>query len=68
MGAVFFYSGQRNTCERGAEFMFMNESHEEEKTEFELSGLNADELERMSGVERRKIMKAAGLNPDDYDF
>lgn len=48
--------------------MFMNESHEEEKTEFELSGLNADELERMSGVERRKIMKAAGLNPDDYDF
>ena len=32
----------------------------EERTEFELSGLNEDEM----GF----IIEAAGLNPDEYDF
>ncbi|MDO5541086.1 MAG: hypothetical protein Q4F83_13645 [Eubacteriales bacterium] len=40
----------------------------DERTEFEKSGLNADELERMSRTERRKVIKAAGLDPDKYDF
>lgn len=41
---------------------------QEEKTEFELSGLNADELGFMRADERRAVMEAAGLNPDEYDF
>ena len=40
----------------------------EEKTEFELSGLNADELGFMRADERRVVIEAAGLNPDEYDF
>lgn len=40
----------------------------EYKTEFELSGLDASELEMMRGTERRKVMLEAGLNPDEYDF
>ncbi|MCI8710186.1 MAG: hypothetical protein HFG99_11585 [Dorea sp.] len=41
---------------------------QEEKTEFELSGLDADELGFMRADERRAAMEAAGLNPDEYDF
>ncbi|MCI8320657.1 MAG: hypothetical protein HFH02_06235 [Dorea sp.] len=41
---------------------------QEERTEFELSGLNADELGFMRADERRMIIEAAGLNPDEYDF
>lgn len=41
---------------------------QEEKTEFELSGLNADELEFMRADERRTVIEAAGLNPEEYDF
>lgn len=41
---------------------------QEEKTEFELSGLNADELGFMRTDERRAVIEAAGLNPDEYDF
>lgn len=41
---------------------------QEEKTEFELSGLNADELGFMRADERRAAIEAAGLNPDEYDF
>ena len=37
-------------------------------TELELSGLNPEELGYMTGVERRRILEAAGLNPDEYDF
>lgn len=33
-----------------------------------MSGMNVDELGRMRGAERRKVMRAAGLNPDEYDF
>ena len=41
---------------------------QEENTEFELSGLNADELGFMRADERRVVIEAAGLNPDEYDF
>lgn len=37
-------------------------------TEFELSGLDAGKLERMRRSERREVLRAAGLNPDEYDF
>ena len=41
---------------------------QEEKTEFELSGLCAEELGFMRIEERRAVIEAAGLNPDEYDF
>lgn len=37
-------------------------------TEFELSGLDAGKLEVMRKAERREVLRAAGLNPDEYDF
>lgn len=40
----------------------------DERTEFEKSGLDAGVLERMSRQERRKVIEAAGLDPDEYDF
>ena len=33
-----------------------------------LAGINPEELEFMDGKERREVLEAAGLNPDDYDF
>ena len=39
-----------------------------EKTEFELSGLDAEALGFMRVAERREALEAAGLNPDEYDF
>lgn len=39
-----------------------------EMTEFELSGLDAEELGFMGTEERREILEAAGLDPDEYDF
>lgn len=41
---------------------------QEEKTEFEMSGLDAEELGFMRADERRAVIEAAGLNPDEYDF
>lgn len=39
-----------------------------EKTELELSGLDPEELEFMDIEERKKVLKAAGLDPQKYDF
>ena len=38
------------------------------KTELELSGLDPEELEFMDIEERTKVLKAAGLDPQKYDF
>ena len=35
--------------------------------EFEVAGLNVDELEYMDEDERREAIADAGLDPDDYD-
>lgn len=65
----FNHDGKMNAFERAAEFAFLDEiMHEEEKTAFELSGLDADELEFMDPYERREALEDAGLDPDDYDF
>lgn len=45
-----------------------DETMRDKRTEFEKSGLDADALEMMSRAERKKVMEAAGLNPDEYDF
>ena len=65
----FNHDGKMDAFERAAEFAFLDEMmQEEEKTEFEMSGLDADELEFMDPDERRKALEDAGLDPDDYDF
>lgn len=65
----FNHDGKMNVFERAAEFAFLDEMmQEEEKTEFEMSGLDADELEFMDPDERREALEDAGLDPDDYDF
>lgn len=38
------------------------------KAELELSGLDPEELEFMDIEERKKVLKAAGLDPQKYDF
>ena len=38
------------------------------KTGLELSGLDPEELEFMDIEERKKVLKAAGLDPQKYDF
>lgn len=63
-----FYSEELNVSGSLIEVMFMQKSLETEKTEFELSGLIAEELEVMTARERREVIRKAGLNPDEYDF
>ena len=63
-----FYSEELNVSGSLIEGMFLQKSYETEQTEFELSGLRAEELEVMTGKERREVMRNAGLNPDEYDF
>ena len=70
-GGLFDFNndGKMNAFERAAEFAFLDETmQEEEKTEFEMSGLDADELEFLDPDERREALEDAGLDPDDYDF
>ncbi len=71
-GGLFDFNrdGKMNVFERAAEFAFWDEMTREEDitTEFELSGLNADELEFMDADERREALEDAGLDPDEYDF
>lgn len=63
-----FYSEELNASGSLIEVMFMQKSLDTEKTEFELSGLIAEELEVMTARERREVIREAGLNPDEYDF
>ena len=63
-----FYSEELNVSGSLIEVIFLQKSYETEQTEFELSGLRAEELEVMTGKERREVMRNAGLNPDEYDF
>lgn len=65
----FNHDGKMDVFERAAEFAFLDEiTREETAIEFELSGLDADELEFMDADERREALEEAGLDPDDYDF
>jgi hypothetical protein len=66
----FNHDGEIDSFERAVEFSFLDEITREEssQTDFELSGLDADELELMDADERREALEDAGLDPDDYDF
>lgn len=41
---------------------------DEDLTELEEAGLDLEELEFMDDDERREILEAVGLDPDDFDF
>ena len=70
IGSVYDYKydGEQKGFGQVVGFLFRPEPEREEKTEFELSGLIAEELEVMSRNEWSVLMKRAGLNPDQYDF
>ena len=59
----FNRDGRIDSIEKGLEFQFLNE-----RTQFERSGLNARDLEFMNSSDRRRTLRNAGLNPDEYDF
>lgn len=70
-GGLFDFNGdgKMDVFERAAEIAFLNEiTKDDQRTEFEMSGLDADDLEFMDAEERREALEGAGLDPDDYDF
>lgn len=70
-GGLFDFNGdgKMDVFERAAESAFLDEiTKDDQRTEFEMSGLDADELEFMDAEERREALEGAGLEPDDYDF
>ena len=70
LGFVYDYKNDEDmrVFDKVTEVLFLAESDREDKTEFELSGLVAEELEVMSSSKRRETMRRAGLNPDEYAF
>ncbi len=56
------YSEELNVSGSLIEVMFLQKPYETERTEFELSGLRAEELEMMTGKERREGMRN-GIEP-----
>ena len=67
------HDGELDAFERASEYAFVNsimEDSEKEEHEDELyaAGIDPEELEYMTGDERREILEDAGLDPDDYDF
>ncbi len=65
------HDGRMDGFERAAEYSFLEMMEREangEATELMDAGIDPEELEFMSGAERREILEGAGLNPDDYDF
>lgn len=69
------HDGKLSTMEKTLDFsafasiMDDAEAEANEKiADFEMAGLDADELEFMDDDERREVMEEAGLDLDDYDF
>ncbi len=65
----FNHNGKLDGFEKTAEYSFLSSVIEaEDKDDLFQAGINPEELEFMSGAERREILEDAGLDPDDYDF
>ena len=63
------HDGHLDAFERASEFAFFTSIMEaEEHNELADAGIDPEELEYMSGDERREILEDAGLDPDEYDF
>lgn len=70
LGFVYGYKDDEDmrVFDKVTEVLFLADLVREDQTEFERSGLIAEELEVMSARERRAVMLKAGLNPDGYAF
>lgn len=66
----FNHDGKMNAFESAVELAVLDDmlKEDEAETDFEMSGLDTDELEFMDADERREALEDAGLDPDDYDF
>ena len=66
------HDGKLDAVEKASEFAFfaniMEESEKEDHDELYQAGIDPEELEYMSGDERREVPEEAGLDPNDYDF
>ena len=58
----------QNNMKTELELSGLEENQNNMKTELELSGLDPEELEFMDIEERKKVLRAAGLDPKSYDF
>ena len=73
-GSLFDFNGDGkvDALERGIEFMafqqIMDGGSDDEMDVLEIAGLSYEELLLMDEDERRKVLEAAGLDPDDFDF
>ena len=47
---------------------FYTAATEPDHDELYRAGIDPEKLEFMTGEERRKILRAADLNPEEYDF
>lgn len=83
MGRGFFgdlfdldHNGELDSREQLLDFMAFEEMSKEDEgdedddeiADFDMAGLDYDELSMMDGDERRVALEDAGLDPDDYDF
>ena len=63
------HDGKLDAFEQASEFtLFSSIMEEEDRDELYAAGIDPEELEYMSGDERREVLENAGLDPDDYDF
>ena len=73
-GSLFDFNGdgKLDALERGMEFMafqqIMGGGSSDEIDALEAAGLSYEELLLMDEDERREVLEAAGLDPDDFDF
>ena len=73
-GSLFDFNGdgKLDALERGMEFMafqqIMGGGSGDEIDALEAAGLSYEELLLMGEDERREVLEAAGLDPDDFDF
>ena len=73
-GSLFDFNGdgKLDALGRGMEFMafqqIMGGSSGDEMDALEAAGLSYEELLLMDEDERREVLEAAGLDPDDFDF
>lgn len=63
------HDGKLDVFEQASEFaLFSSIMEEEDRDELYAAGIDPEELEYMSGDERREVLENVGLDPDDYDF
>ena len=52
----------------GNGYVSINDEEDEDLTELKEAGLDPEELKFMDDDERREVLEATGLAPDEFDF